>query len=248
MSQKNHQKVVLITGAAKRIGACIADHFHQNGFRIIVHYRHSKKAAETLVKKCNQRRKNSAVALYADLDAFSDYKKLIHDSIQVWKRLDILINNASTFFQTPIGDVNEAEWKLLINSNLKAPFFLSQYAASFLKKQNGCIINIVDIHAKTPMKNYPIYSAAKAGLFMLTQSLALELAPHIRVNAIAPGHVIWPINQKAFSKSEKKAIESSILLKKNVRPDDIAAGALFLATQPAITGQMIAVDGGRTPK
>lgn len=245
MPQKNHQKVVLITGAAKRIGAAIAEYFHANDFRVIVHYRHSKKEASILVKKFNRCRKNSAACLFADLDQFEHHQKLINDSFAIWNQLNIVINNASTFFKTPMGKINENNWELLLNSNLKAPFFLSQAAMPHLKKTNGSIINIIDIHANKPMKNYPVYSCAKAGLLMLTKSLALELAPRIRVNAVAPGHVIWPLNKNAFSAIEKKKIEAMTLLKKQIKPLDIAKAALFLAEQDAITGQMIAVDGGR---
>ena len=244
MSNKN-QKVVLVTGGARRIGASIAEYFHLNGYRVIVHYRHSKQDAETLIKKLNERRDNFAAAISADLDNFDAYEKLIFDANAIWHRLDVLINNASTFFPTPVGKTNEHDWNLLLNSNLKAPFFLSQAAAPLLAKNNGNIINIVDTHAnKKPMKNYPLYSCAKAGLAMLTQSLALELAPQIRVNAVAPGHVIWPENKNAFSDAEKKAIEAAVLLQKEISPMDIAQTAFFLAEQASITGQMISVDAG----
>ena len=203
MSDKN-QKVVLITGGAKRIGACIAEHFHQAGYRVIIHYRHSRMDAEAKVQSFNKHLNNSAACIKADLDIFDEYEKLIIESHKVWNRLDVLINNASTFFSTPVGKINLTDWDLLLNSNLKAPFFLSQAAAPFLRESKGSIINVVDIHAeKNPMKNYPVYSCAKAGLLMLTRSLALELAPTIRVNAVAPGHVIWPENKNVFSDAEK---------------------------------------------
>lgn len=245
MPQKNHQKVALITGAAKRIGAAIAEYFHANDFRVIVHYRQSKQEAKKLVKKLNQRRKNSAACVFADLDQFDQYDSLIQQCFSIWKRLDILVNNASTFFKTPMGKTKKEDWELLLNSNLKAPFFLSQSAMPHLQRTRGCIINIVDIHANKPMENYPVYSCAKAGLLMLTKSLALELAPHIRVNAVAPGHVIWPTNQDAFSAMEKKKIEEMTLLQKQIKPLDIAKAALFLVGAESITGQMISVDGGR---
>src|SRR3990167_4133836 len=199
-------KVVLITGAAKRVGAALANYFHAHNHHVIVHYRQSKSNAEKLVVQFNQTRSRSAAAIYADLDQFDHYQKLIHESIAIFGRLDVLINNASTFFKTPVGSATEKDWDLLINSNLKAPFFLSQAAAPQLSKQQGCIINMVDIHAQSPMKNYPIYSCAKAGLCMLTQSLAIELAPRVRVNAIAPGHVMWPTDDTAFSEDEKNKI------------------------------------------
>lgn len=163
----------------------------------------------------------------------------------MWNRLDCLIHNASAFTPTPIGTINLAHWDKLFNSNLKAPLFLSQAAAPILAANKGNIINIVDIHANTPMKNYPVYSCAKAGLFMLTKSLALELAPDIRVNAVAPGNVLWPENENVYSDAKKQAILKATLLQKQVMPEDIAQAALFLAEQTAITGQMINVDGGR---
>lgn len=243
MPTHHDQKVVLVTGAARRIGAVIADTFHQAGYRVIVHYRHSKAEANALIEKFNARTKDSAAAIFADLDNPSHYAKLMDDSIKLFDRLDVLINNASTFFKTPLGNISEKEWDLLFNSNIKAPLFLSQAAAPFLKQSHGNIINIIDI--QKPKKNYVVYNCAKAALFMLTQSLALELAPEIRVNAIGPGHVIWPDNNDAFSETEKTNILNDTFLKKNVEPADIAKTALFLATQPSITAQMIAVDGGR---
>lgn len=237
--------VVLITGAALRIGAVIATVFHQAGYRVIVHYRHSKAAAEKLAAGFNATRPDSSAALFADLDNPAHYETFMADAVALFGGLTVLINNASTFFKTPMGAITEKDWDLLFNSNLKAPLFLSQAAMPFLKKQQGNIINIVDIHAKRPMKNYPVYSCAKAGLWMLTQSLAMELAPEIRVNAVAPGHVIWPENTDAFSATEKAKIMEETFLKKNVDPKDIANTALFLAQQPSITGQMICVDAGR---
>lgn len=244
MPQKHH-KVALITGAARRIGACIADFFHANEYNVIVHYRHSKADAQVLVAALNHRRNNSAVAIYADLDDQSAYEKLIHDSVAKWERLDVLINNASTFTPTPIGKIDLVKWNYLFDSNLKAPFFLSQASAPFLMENKGNIINIVDVHAITPMKNYAVYSCAKAGLLMLTKSLAMELAPHIRVNAVAPGNVIWPENENEYSDEKKQTIIEATHLKKQVSPTDIAQTALFLAQQSAITGQMILVDAGR---
>lgn len=244
MPEKNH-KVALVTGAARRIGACIAKIFHTSGYNVVVHYRNSQDEANALVASLNQKRNGSAVAIAADLDNENDYNDLIQKSAQAWSGLDVLINNASTFSPTSIGQINFSDWNKLFNSNLKAPLFLSQAAAPFLKKNNGCIINIVDIHAMTPMKNYPVYSCAKAGLWMLTKSLALELAPHIRVNAVAPGSVIWPENENVIPDAEKKMILKATLLQKQVDPSDIAQTVLFLAQQPSITGQMINVDAGR---
>lgn len=243
--QEKNQKVALITGAARRVGACIAEIFHNNNYCVIIHYRHSRDEAQALANKLNSKRADSAVILQADLDDELSYEKFIFSAQKIWNRLDVLINNASSFAPTPIGKITLHDWNHLLNSNLKAPLFLSQAAAQFLKKSRGNIINITDVHADFPMKNYIVYSCAKAGLSMLTQSLALELAPDIRVNAVAPGNVIWPegINEK--SDAEKKAIIEATLLKKQISPDDIAQAALFLAEQSAITGQTIRVDGGR---
>lgn len=240
-----HHPVALITGAARRIGAVIAEMFHENGHNVIVHYRHSKTDAQNLVARLNQKRAHSAAAIHADLDDATAYAQLIHDAVAQWNRLDVLVNNASTFTPTPIGQVDIEKWDYLFNSNLKAPFFLSQASAPFLATNQGNIINIVDVHAITPMKNYPVYSCAKAGLFMLTQSLALELAPHIRVNAVAPGNVIWPENENVYSDAKKQAVLNATFLKKQVDPSDIAKTALFLSQNTSMTGQMIAVDAGR---
>jgi pteridine reductase len=246
MTTKHQQTpVVLITGAARRVGACIAAYFHANHYRVIVHYRHSSAEAQALVAKLNATRTDSAIAIYADLDDQNCYDTLIQTSVNTWNRLDVLINNASTFTPTPVGTITPDQWDYLMNSNLKAPLFLSQAAAPFLAKQQGCIINITDIHAKTPMKNYPVYSCAKAGLWMLTQSLASELAPAVRVNAVAPGNVLWPENENVYSDEKKQKILDATLLKKQIKPEDIAQTALFLAQQNSITGQMVCVDGGR---
>jgi pteridine reductase len=243
--QEKDKKVVLITGAARRVGACIAESFHENNYSVIIHYRHSGSDAQALAHQLNAKRADSAVILQANLDDESSYEKLIASAHAIWNRLDVLINNASSFAPTPIGNISFSDWNHLFNSNLKAPIFLSQAAAPFLKKSQGNIINITDVHADFPMKNYVVYSCAKAGLSMLTKSLALELAPDVRVNAVAPGNVIWPEGVNEKNDAEKKAIVDATLLKKQISPNDIAEAALFLAGQCAVTGQTIRVDGGR---
>jgi len=185
-------KTVLITGAARRIGAVVAKTLHQAGADIVIHYRNSSEAAKLLVAELNKERGNSAFTIQADLCQFETFDELIAQVISFTGRLDVLINNASSFYSTPVGSVTEKQWDDLHCSNLKAPFFLSQAATSELKNRQGCIVNMVDIHGMRPLKGYPVYSSAKAGLIMLTQSLAKELAPEIRVNGIAPGIIMWP--------------------------------------------------------
>lgn len=246
MLKKNNKiSVALITGSARRVGACIAKTLHEAGFNVVIHYKNSKQDATKLKAMLNKLRPHSAEILQADLDHPDCYKLLITDTHKIWGRLDALINNASAFKSTKIGKTDLKSWDLLLNSNLKAPYFLSQAASGYLKKSRGNIINITDIHANSPMKNYPVYSIAKAGLSMLTKSLALELAPHIRVNAVAPGSVIWPEGENTYSQAHKQEILSATLLKKQVKPENIAQAVLFLMHNTAMTGQTITVDGGK---
>lgn len=239
----NHP-VVLITGAAHRIGAATAKLLHQNGMNIVLHYRSSRQQAQALQEELNKIRENSVILIQADLHITNGLNALVEESIKAWGRLDILINNASSFYPTKIGDATEEQWDDLIGSNLKAPFFLSQAAAPHLKKHNGCIINIVDIHAERPLKKFPIYSMAKAGLVMMTKSLAGELGPEVRVNAVAPGAILWPEN---LDEVAKQRIVSRTFLKRQGEPNDIAKTILYLARDAGyVTGQIIAVDGGRS--
>lgn len=244
MHIKDNKPVALITGSARRVGAVIAKTLHSAGFSVIIHYRHSKSEAIVLRDSLNAIRENSAAIAQADLDDPNTYQTLITHAHNQWNRLDLLVNNASTFTPTPIGNIDFATWDRLLNSNLKAPFFLSQTAMPFLKKNNGSIINITDVHTEQSMKRYPVYSIAKAGLRMLTKALALECAP-VRVNAVAPGNVIWPEHENTLSDAEKQHILSKTLLKRQITPEEIAQAVLFLATQSAITAQTIVVDGGR---
>ncbi len=240
-------KVVLITAGAKRVGAAICRKLHLRGASLMVHYRSSLEEAQGLETELNQIRPGSVALVQADLLDISQIPRLISQTIQKFGKLDALINNASSFFATPVGAVTEAGWDDLIGSNLKAPLFLSQEAAPHLKNQLGCIVNIVDIHADRPLKNYVIYSSAKAGLSSLTRSLALELAPEIRVNGVSPGPILWPENDEWKDLSVRQSIISKTLLKRMGEPDDIARTVLFLiADAPYITGQIIAVDGGRS--
>lgn len=244
-NSKTNSPVVLITGAGKRVGACIARHCHNNEMRIAIHYRNSASEAEALAQELNQKQQNTAITLQADLAECKNHTNLIEKIIRQWGRLDVLINNASSFYPTEFGKITEADWQDLVGSNLKAPLFLSQAAAPYLEKQAGCIINLVDIQAQRPMKKYSVYCVAKAGLVMLTKILAKELGPAIRVNAIAPGIALWPDDESEFNSKIRERIIARTALKRAGTPDDIAATTIFLVTHaPYITGQIIAVDGG----
>lgn len=238
-------KVALITGAAKRIGAETARTLHAAGMNIAIHYRSSRQEADELSYELNQQRENSAHVIQGDLDDDSIFGRIVEDAAETWGRLDVLVNNASSFFPTPVGSITLEQYHKLMNSNLKAPLFLSQAAAAFLKETHGCIINMVDIHAFRPMKKHPVYCAAKAGLAMLTQSLARELGPEIRVNGIGPGAIMWPEND--MDENTKKFIIERTALKRHGEPRDIAKAILFLVRDADyITGHIVPVDGGRS--
>lgn len=238
------KKVVLITGAARRIGASTAKLLHANGANLVLHYRSSRKLAQALQSELNLIRSNSVVIIQADLLDTPKLLALVKEAHAAWDRLDVLINNASSFYPTPLGKIDESQWDDLIGSNLKAPLFLSQAAATYLTESKGCIVNIVDIHGTRPLKNFPIYSIAKAGLIMLTKSLAGELGPHVRVNAVAPGAIIWP--DSTFDELTKQRILSRTILKRQGEPSDVAKAVLFLIKDASyISGHVINVDGGR---
>ena len=244
-SNTRNAKVALITGGAKRIGAETARTLHAAGMNIVIHYRSSQQEADELSYELNQARTNSAFVVQADLDDDHAYGKLIEDTVEIWGKLDVLINNASSFFPTEVGSITLGHWHNLMNSNLKAPLFLSQAATPFLKETRGCIINMVDIHAFRPMKKHPVYCAAKAGLAMLTQSLAKELGPEIRVNGIGPGAILWPDND--MDENTKQHIIERTALKRHGEPKDIAKAILFLVRDADyITGHIVPVDGGRS--
>ncbi|HEY2685083.1 MAG TPA: pteridine reductase [Steroidobacteraceae bacterium] len=240
---KDH--VVLITGGAKRVGAEMARAFHAAGANLLIHYRSSSAAALSLADAFNKHRAHSAAIVAAHLNNPEAPDKLIATAKLEFGRLDILINNASSFYPTAVGTITVSQWDDLIGSNLKAPLFLSQAAAASLKETRGLIINMIDIHGFRPLKGHPVYSAAKAGLAMLTKALARELGPEIRVNGIAPGPVLWP--EGDMDEALKREIIDKTALKRHGSPQDIARTALFLAKDaPYITGQIIAVDGGRS--
>lgn len=238
-------KAVLITGAARRVGAQIARTLHSEGARVIVHYRHSQADATALCDELNENRPNSAKSVGGDLNQMASLNNVAKAALDCFGQIDALVNNASSFYPTPIDTATEQQWDDLMGSNLRAPFFLSQKLTPELRKHSGCIVNLVDIHAARPLKNHPVYCAAKAGLAMLTRSLAKELGPEIRVNGIAPGPVMWPENE--LDEDAKARIIDSTLLKRPGDPTDIAGTALFLIRDASyITGQIIAVDGGRS--
>jgi pteridine reductase len=238
-------RVVLITGGARRVGAVLVRALHAAGANVLVHYRSSSGAAIALAEELNRERADSIVTHRADLLEPEAPEQLVAATLRAFGRLDVLVNNASTFYPTPVGTITSAQWDDLIGSNLKAPLFLSQAAVPSLRASRGLIINIVDVHGLRPLKGHPLYSTAKAGLAMLTRSLARELGPDIRVNGIAPGPVLWP--EKNMDDALKKEIIDKTALKRYGTPQDIARTLLFLAKDaPYITGQIIAVDGGRS--
>jgi pteridine reductase len=235
----------LITGAGKRIGACVARLLHAHGMNIAIHYRGSAVDADSLAAELNGARAESAITVQADLRDTAGLKVLVAEVVERAGRLDLLLNNASTFYPTPLAEVTEEHWDDLLGTNLKAPLFLSQAAAPHLEKSGGCIINIVDIHARRPLSNHPVYGPAKAGLAMLTRSLAKDLAPAVRVNGVSPGAILWPAD--GMPEKTEQAIIRQVPLKRTGEPDDIAKAILFLVKDaPYITGQIIAVDGGRS--
>jgi pteridine reductase len=238
-------RVILITGAAHRIGAETARLLHANGANIVLHYRSSRKPALAVQEELQRRRPNSVVLIQADLLDIGKLPALVREAHGIWGRLDGLVNNASTFYPTPLGTVDDQQWNDLLGTNLKAPFFLAQAAAPHLARQRGCIVNIVDIHADRPLKGHPVYSIAKAGLAMMTKALAGELGPEVRVNGIAPGAILWP--ERDMDDITKQRIISRTFLKRQGSPADIAKTVLFLVRDAQyMSGQILTVDGGRS--
>jgi len=245
MDETLQGKVVLVTGAARRIGAAIVRRLHAAGANVIVHHRGAESDAQRLEAELNAARTGSALRIKADLLAPIASKALIDAALSRWQRLDVLVNNASAFYPTPVGRIEASHWEELVGSNLRAPLFLSQEAAPHLAAANGSIINIVDIHARRPLKGYLVYSVAKSGLAALTQALAIELAPKVRVNAVAPGAIAWPEDGQ-FEQAERERIVASTPLARLGGPEDIAQAVQFLACAPFVTGHVLAVDGGRS--
>ncbi len=238
-------KTVLITGAARRVGATLARKLHGAGANLVIHFRKSTDEAAQLARELESVRPGSTAFAQADLLEIDRYPGLVEAAVGAFGQLDVLINNASTFYPTTLGEITQQHWDDLVGTNLRAPLFLSQAAAPSLRIAHGLILNIADIHGLRPLKRFPVYSVAKAGLIMLTKSLAREMAPHVRVNAIAPGPVMWP--EEGADKELQHKIVDRTLLKRAGSPEDVARAALFFAAEaPYLTGQILAVDGGRS--
>jgi len=238
-------KTALVTGAARRIGAEIVRTLHAAGARVAVHYRSSVVEAENLRDTLNQERAESAAIFAADLNETAGLQDLVDEVVGWSGGLDVLVNNASSFYPTPIGSVTESNWHDLVGSNFKAPLFLTQAALPYLRNGGGNVVNIVDIHARRPLADHAVYGPAKAALEMLTRSLAKELAPEVRVNGVSPGAILWPEGE--LSEADRKSILRQIPMRRTGEPEDIAGCVLYLVgSAPYVTGQVIAVDGGRS--
>ncbi len=246
MHSTSSSKVILITGGAKRVGAAITRELHRQHAQVMIHYHTSADEARALATELNALRADSAALVQADLLNTAELPKLIEATLQRFGRLDALINNASAYYPTELGHIDEQQWQELMGSNLKAPLFLSQAAAPALIDSQGCIVNITDMHIERPKKHYIIYSIAKAGLATLTKSLAQELSPQVRVNAVAPGPVLWPDENLEFDAAYRQQVIEQTLLKRSGEPADIAKAVKFLIYDaPFVTGHVLAVDGGR---
>jgi pteridine reductase len=238
-------KTALITGAARRVGAAIACALHAAGANVLVHYRSSGEEAQRLAAALNEGRPGSAATAECDLLDIAKLPGLVAEAARVFGGLDILVNNASSFYPTPVGDIGEIDWDDLVGTNLKAPLFLSQAAAPLLHASCGLIVNLADIHGERPLRRYPVYSIAKAGLIMLTRALARELGPRVRVNAVAPGPVLWP--EDGLDSELQAKIVAGTALKRPGSPEDVARAVVFFASEaPYVTGQVLAIDGGRS--
>lgn len=236
---------MLVTGAARRVGAEIARTLHAAGAHVAVHYRSSASEAQVLVGELNAQRPRSAIGVEANLLDIGNLAQLVDTTLGAFGRLDVLVNNASTFYPTPVGEITPAQWDDLLGTNLKAPLFLSQAAAPALREARGLILNLVDIHGQRPLRRHTTYSIAKAGLAMLTRSLARELAPQVRVNGIAPGPVMWPVS--GADEALRAEIIARTQLKRLGSPRDVALAARYFAVDaPFVTGQILAIDGGRS--
>ena len=243
---KHETKVALVTGAARRIGAAIATTLHAAGMNVVLHYHTSEREAHELCERLNDIRPSSACVLGADLSDLSHLNHFMEKAVAAWERLDLLVNNASRFYRTPIGEITTQNWDDLLKSNVAAPLFLSQAAAPFLAEQHGSIVNIADVHGMRPMRDYSVYCVTKAALLMVTQSLAKELGPSTRVNAVAPGMMMRPEGENALSHDELKTVHARTILHREGEAEDVAKAVLYLSQADFVTGQVLAVDGGRS--
>lgn len=242
---KANDKTALITGAAARIGAAVASTLHARGCNVLIHYRSNREAAGVLVDHLNGIRPDSALAVGADLSATGGPEQLVSACLQHTERLDVLVNNASRFYPTVVGETSAEQWDDLIDSNLRGAYFLSQGLVKPLRAAGGAIINVLDVHAQRPMSRHPVYCIAKAGLAMMTLALARELAPAIRVNGVSPGAILWP--EQTPDEAAKQNILQRVALGRLGEPSDIASAVAYLALDaPYVTGQILAVDGGRS--
>ena len=241
------KKVVLITGGAKRIGACIARYFHAKGFYVILHYNSSAKEAEQLKSDLLSIRKNSCRTIQANFSDESSIDSALKDILDSTERLDVLINNASGFFPTPIESATKEEWLTLLDTNATVPLLLIKSLKPLLEDSKGCVINISDSEVDSGIPEYSLYTAAKAALESLTKSLAKELAPNVRINAIAPGIILWP-EDGALDEEKKAEIVNKIALGREGEPDDIASATYLLYKSTYMTGQVLKIDGGRSPE
>ena len=245
MSPSHPRPVALITGAGRRVGAVIARALHGAGYDLALHYRHSADAAQSLAEELEQQRGDSTTLVHAELAELDALPGLVGGVLARFGRLDALVNNASAFYPTPVGSATPAQWNELFASNAQAPFFLAQAATPVLRRAGGAIVNLVDIYAERPLANHPIYCMAKAALLAMTRALALDLGPQVRVNAVAPGAVMWPSEGKSYD--DKQAMLERTPLKRAGSPEDVASAVLWLLRDaPFVTGQVIRVDGGRT--
>lgn len=247
MTEPLKDKAVLVTGGAKRLGAAICRRLHAAGASVLVHYRSSAAEARALESELLARRAGSVALAQADLLNVRAAPELIKQAVKSFGRLDALVNNASSFYPTVLGEISEKAWDDLVGTNLKAPLFLAQAAARELKKTHGCIVNIIDIHAEIPMRNHAVYNAAKGGLVALTRALARDMGPEVRVNGVSPGTILWPENAIWQDEVARQRIINQTALKRIGEPDDIAKAVEFLiASAPYVTGQVLVVDGGRS--
>lgn len=247
MDSTGGNRVAIVTGAARRIGAVIAEALHARGLRVMIHCRNSRVDADALAARLDALRPDSAAVVTADLEDDAAPEHIVHATLERFGRVDVLVNNASRFYPTPVDEATQEDWHALIDSNQRAPFWLSLAAARAMGEGGGAIVNLVDIHGLVPLADHPIYSQAKAGLIMQTRALAKDLAPAVRVNGVGPGSILWPEGEAAQSEAAMQAILDRVPLRRQGAPEDIAGAVVFLALDaPYVTGQILAVDGGRT--